>query len=178
MISSLRLLPMTAGMLLKLVDKDCDTIAKSIKGAHTVFVLGKGIAFPIALEGSLKIKEITYTHAEAYPSGALKHGPFALINDGTPIILVVLDDEHLSLNLTAAHEVKTRGANVIAITDIPKEKLKKKDIFDHIVSVPQCGLLSSVACVIPFQLIAYKLSLLKGINPDKPKHLAKTVTVQ
>jgi glucosamine--fructose-6-phosphate aminotransferase (isomerizing) len=139
-----------------------------------MFVLGKGYAEAIAREGALKIKEITYLHAEGYPGGALKHGPFALIEQDTPVVLVILDDEHANHMRTAAEEVRARGARTIIITD-------RASLADHVahdtIVIPKDGTLAGLLATVPLQLIAYELAVLKGINPDKPRNLAKAVTV-
>jgi glucosamine--fructose-6-phosphate aminotransferase (isomerizing) len=174
LVSSLHKLPTSVGMLLNTIQDQCKRVAKTLIGHNTLFVLGKGLGDAIGKEGALKIKEITYTHAEAYASGALKHGPFALIDKGTPIIMVILDDEHKSLNLNAAAQVMSRNAEVIVISDCPSA-LNLNGC--EIIPIPPCGQLTALLAVIPLQLIAYELSIAKGIDPDKPKHLAKTVTV-
>jgi glutamine---fructose-6-phosphate transaminase (isomerizing) len=139
----------------------------------------QGYGEPIALEGALKLKEMAYLHAEGYSGGALKHGPFALIEgpDGrfgaTPIICLILDDEHASHMRVAAEEVKARGADLIIITDNPR--LAKGLVADPIV-IPNNGPLTALIATLPLQLIAYELALLRGINPDKPRNLAKAVT--
>ncbi len=152
----------------------CKEIAATLVDAEHMFVLGKGSAEPIAREGALKIKEITYLHAEGYPGGALKHGPFALITEGTPVILIVLNDRHAQLMRTAAEEVKARGARTIIITD--NAKLAEGVAHDTIL-IPPDGVLTGLTATIPLQFIAYELAVLKGINPDKPRNLAKAVTV-
>jgi glucosamine--fructose-6-phosphate aminotransferase (isomerizing) len=179
MIQSMHRLPITFGMALRTRAK-CKEIAEKLDKSEHLFVLGKGYAEPIAHEGALKIKEITYLHAEGYSGGALKHGPFALIEDEegkfgrTPIILVVLDDEHGALMKTAAEEVRARGAYTIVITDNPS---MCRGIADDIVTIPNNGPLTALLAVLPLQLIAYELALLRGINPDVPRNLAKAVTV-
>ncbi len=146
------------------------------------FILGKGYAEPIAYEGALKIKEMCYIHAEGYSGGALKHGPFALIegdtngmlgNGATPVFLVILDDEHAANMRTAAEEVKARGAKVYIITDNPKLAL---GIDSNPIVIPSNGPLTALIAVLPLQLIAYELAVLRGINPDVPRNLAKAVT--
>jgi glucosamine--fructose-6-phosphate aminotransferase (isomerizing) len=144
--------------------------------ANHLFVLGKGAGEPIAREGALKIKEITYLHAEGYPGGALKHGPFALITEGTPVILLILNDRHSGLMKTAAEEVKARGARNIIITDEPSLARGIADPNDVIV-IPPDGVLTGLLTTVPLQFLAYELAVLKGINPDKPRNLAKAVTV-
>ena len=150
----------------------CDQIAKYLVDHNTCFILGKEKSAYIAYEGALKIKEIGYIHAEGYPGGSLKHGPFALIEKGTPIILIVLDDRDRSYMESTVSEVKARGAYSIVITNI--EGYEDGDV--NIV-LPENGRLSALLAVIPLQLISYKLSIYKGIDCDKPKNLAKTVTI-
>ena len=134
----------------------------------------------MAYEGALKIKEMCYLHAEGYSGGALKHGPFALIEDengkfgSTPIILLIFDDEHAHHMRTAAEEVKARGAEVIIITD--RASLADSLCDDPIV-IPRNGPLTAIGAVLPLQLIAYELAMMRNINPDTPRNLAKAVTV-
>lgn len=149
-------------------------IAEAMRDVKDCFILGKGTSEPIAYEAALKIKEITYTHAEGYPGGALKHGPFALISQGTPVFLIILDDKHADLMRTAAEEVRARGARTIVVTDHPP---LAHGVADDVITIPKDGVLTSLVAAIPFQVIAYELALLRGINPDKPRNLAKAVTV-
>lgn len=144
-----------------------------LKYKKNMFVLGRGSAYPIACEAALKIKEISYIHAEGFSGGALKHGPFALIEKNMPIILIILDDENIDKMYSAAEEVKARGAYVIAITNLKKYN---KDIFDHIIKIPDCGIMTSLLAIMPIQYLSYKISLELGNNPDCPRHLAKSVT--
>jgi glucosamine--fructose-6-phosphate aminotransferase (isomerizing) len=139
-----------------------------------MFILGRGNAYPIACEGALKIKEIAYLHAEGYAGGALKHGPFALIEEGMPIVLIILDDEYQDKMKSACEEVKARGAYTIVITDI--EDYSKEDC-DYLIHIPNDGYLTSILSVVPIQYISYKIALKKGHNPDFPKNLSKTITV-
>jgi glucosamine--fructose-6-phosphate aminotransferase (isomerizing) len=173
LIDAIHRLPTYTGISLRTHEK-CKQIAEKLKDQEHIFILGKGYAEPIAYEGALKIKEIGYVHAEGYSGGALKHGPFALLDKGTPIILLIFDDQNAELMRTAAHEVHARGSYNIVITDNPK---LAQGIADDVVTVPSNGPLSALLAVVPLQLIAYELSLKKGINPDKPRHLAKAVTV-
>jgi glucosamine--fructose-6-phosphate aminotransferase (isomerizing) len=140
-----------------------------------MFILGKGYAEPIAREGALKIKEITYVHAEGFPGGALKHGPFALIEEGTPVILMILDDQNAGLMNTAAQEVRARGAYTIVITD--NDKVVDKKAANELVKIPSNGPLTALLATVPLQLLAYELAVAKGISPDMPRNLAKSVTV-
>jgi glucosamine--fructose-6-phosphate aminotransferase (isomerizing) len=173
MLESVHRLPIYTGMTLRTHDQ-CTAVAAKLKDAEHIFILGKGYAEPIAYEGALKIKEITYVHAEGYSGGALKHGPFALLDKGVPIVLIILDDQHADLMRTAAHEVKARGSYNIVITD---KKELAEGIADDVITIPSNGPLTALLAVIPLQLIAYEMSRAKGLNPDKPRHLAKAVTV-
>lgn len=172
-------LPISFGMAMQNRSK-CKKIAERLNQKEHCFVLGKGFGEPVAYEGALKIKEMCYLHAEGYSGGALKHGPFALIEDetgkfgSTPIILLILDDEHAHHMRTAAEEVKARGADVIIITDDPN---LAEGLCEDPIVVPRNGPLTALGAVLPLQLIAYELAMLRGINPDTPRNLAKAVTV-
>lgn len=148
-------------------------IAMRIKDADNMFVLGKGFAYPIALEGALKLKELANVHAEGYSGGALKHGPFALIEKGVPIILVILGDEHEALMRTAAEQVHGREGYTILITD--NEGLKDSVPHDDIIVIPSNGPLTALLAAVPLQLLAYELALLRGKNPDTPRNVLKTL---
>eukprot|EP00555_Chaetoceros_dichaeta_P005353 CAMPEP_0198269930 /NCGR_PEP_ID=MMETSP1447-20131203/43181_1 /TAXON_ID=420782 /ORGANISM="Chaetoceros dichaeta, Strain CCMP1751" /LENGTH=722 /DNA_ID=CAMNT_0043961725 /DNA_START=72 /DNA_END=2243 /DNA_ORIENTATION=+ len=172
-------LPITFGMAMKTRDA-CKRVAERLDSTEHCFILGRGYGEPVAYEGALKIKEMCYLHAEGFSGGALKHGPFALIENSTgkfgatPIILLILDDEHAKHMRIAAEEVKARGADIIIITD--KISLAEGLCDDPIV-IPRNGPLTALGAVLPLQLIAYELALLRGINPDTPRNLAKSVTV-
>ena len=178
LLESLQRLPISFGMALQTRDK-CKKIAAELQEKESLFVLGKGYAEPIALEGALKIKEMCYLHAEGFSGGALKHGPFALIQGAegkhgqTPVIAIILDDDHAMHMRIAAEEVKARGARVYIITDNPKLAL---GIDSDPLVIPSNGPLTALIAVLPLQLIAYELALMKGINPDVPRNLAKAVT--
>eukprot|EP00742_Colponemidia_sp_Colp-10_P003687 GILJ01003925.1.p1 GENE.GILJ01003925.1~~GILJ01003925.1.p1 ORF type:complete len:697 (+),score=134.08 GILJ01003925.1:1936-4026(+) len=173
--NSLLRLPTYAGICLQ-TRAICKQVAEKIIDANSLFVLGKGYAESIAREGALKIKEISYIHAEGYPGGALKHGPFALIDGDkqTPIIMVILNDQHAKHMVTAAEEVRARGAKTVIITDKPS---MVEHVADEVVAIPNNGPMTALLASIPLQMIAYELALARGINPDKPRHLAKAVTV-
>jgi glucosamine--fructose-6-phosphate aminotransferase (isomerizing) len=153
-------------------------ICKNIKKYEHFFILGKGENSFIALEGALKIKEISYKHVEGFSAGELKHGVIALIEKGTPVIGIVPSNEHTDDNkdiISAMEQVKARGAHTIGIGSSEYSKL---DIFDDFIPTPQINTLSSISNVIPFQLISYFLSLELGNSIDKPRNLAKSVTVK
>lgn len=172
-IDELRRLPTLVKTALE-TREDCQRIAKKLEDAQHCFILGKGPCEAIAREGALKIKEITYLHAEGYPGGALKHGPFALIEQGTPVILCIFDDQHGQLMRTAAEEVRARGAFTIVLTDNPK---LAENVANETILIPKNGVLTGLVANISLQLLAYELAILKGLNPDRPRNLAKAVTV-
>jgi glutamine---fructose-6-phosphate transaminase (isomerizing) len=162
-------LPITFGMALKTRDQ-CKVVAERLKDKQHCFVLGKGYGEPVAMEGALKIKEMCYLHAEGYSGGALKHGPFALIEDhngqfgATPIIMLILDDNHAQHMRTAAEEVKARGAELIIITD--KADLAA-DLGATVIVIPNNGALTALGAVLPLQLIAYELAMLRYVLAEK-----------
>jgi glucosamine--fructose-6-phosphate aminotransferase (isomerizing) len=156
----------------------CYEIAKMISkkiNASNMFLLGKGSDECVAKEGSLKIKEISYIHSEGYSSSSLKHGPFALLDENFPVIILNLDQTHNSKTLNCYQEVTARNAPIIFITN--NENLIVENNCD-IIFVPENKTYASLLGIIPIQIMAYHLSLNKGINPDKPKNLAKVVTVE
>jgi glucosamine--fructose-6-phosphate aminotransferase (isomerizing) len=152
-------------MILKTHDQ-CKAIAKQLEHKEHCFVLGKGYGEPVAYEGALKIKEMCYLHAEGYSGGALKHGPFALIENetgrfgATPIIMLILDDTHAHHMRTAAEEVRARGAKLIIITDKPS---LAEGLDDNPIVIPNNGPLTALGAVLPLQLIAYELAMLRYV---------------
>ena len=145
----------------------CKRVAEQLKDKEHCFVLGKGFAHPVALEGALKIKEMCYLHAEGYSGGALKHGPFALIEDkegkfgSTPLILLIMDDHHADYMRTAGEEVKARGAEIFVITD---DARLARDLDPNPLVIPSNGPLTALGAVIPLQLIAYELAMLRYVG--------------
>jgi glucosamine--fructose-6-phosphate aminotransferase (isomerizing) len=142
---------------------------------NSTFILGKGICESSALEGSLKIKEVGYVHAEAYSSSALKHGPYSLLVEGFPVLLICNDDEYYVRNIGISEELKSRLAYSIGITDKDIDITKHK--FDKIIKIEKNKTYRNLLSVLPMQLIAYEIALLKGHNPDILRGLAKCVTV-
>jgi glutamine---fructose-6-phosphate transaminase (isomerizing) len=129
---------------------------------------------PIAYEASLKIKEISYINASGFSAMGLKHGTYALIEDKTPIIMIILDNDDKSQLNATIEEVKSRGANVITITDVYDDAYDHSDIS---LTIPHNKTFGFLLSAVPFQLIAYQLAIKRGNNPDRPRHLAKVVTV-
>ncbi|MEM4215889.1 MAG: glutamine--fructose-6-phosphate transaminase (isomerizing) [Candidatus Anstonellales archaeon] len=161
--------------VLEEVDEKSKETAQRLKFAKSVFFIGRGVCMPIAYEGALKFKEISYIHGEAYGGGELKHGPLSLIEKDIPVIALVQRDETYEKMIGSIKEVKARGAYVIAITD--SEEIGK--IVDEAVVI-KCKekILYPFYFILPLQLIAYHTSVERGINPDKPRNLAKSVTVE
>ena len=140
-----------------------------------MFFLGRGIDYTVALEGSLKLKEISYIHSEAYASGELKHGPIALIEDGIAVISILTDSELVKKSISNIQEVITRGAKTLVITN---QNLENNN-FDYIINIPSTNaLISPILSVVPLQILAYYISKNKGLDVDKPRNLAKSVTVE
>jgi glucosamine--fructose-6-phosphate aminotransferase (isomerizing) len=143
--------------------------------------LGRGINYPIALEGALKLKEISYIHAEGYPAGEMKHGPIALIDERMPVVTIAPRDHVFEKMIGNMQEAKARGGSVIALTTIGDSKLSQilDAKQDHIIQVPQAPeLLTPVVMVLPMQLLAYYIAVRRGCDVDQPRNLAKSVTVE
>ena len=153
-------------------------IAKKYKNSFDFFFIGRGFSYPTALEGALKLKEITYIHGEGYAAGELKHGPLALIDDDVPVLAVVPPGESHDKTLSNIEEVKARGASVIALGSSEDDDLRSEahDIIGFEEEITE--MLSPLPYVVPLQLLSYYISVERGIDPDKPKNLAKCVTVE
>jgi len=175
-VAELRKLPDLAGQVLARED-DYKQIAKSIKDISHCLYLGRGINMPTAYEGALKLKEISYIHAEAYPAGEMKHGPIALIDEDMPVIAIVPHDPWYEKMFSQIEQTKARGGIVVAVATDGDKLLP--DIADHILWVPETPwLLSPVTTIIPLQLLAYYIAVLRGADVDQPRNLAKSVTVE
>jgi glucosamine--fructose-6-phosphate aminotransferase (isomerizing) len=139
--------------------------------------LGRGINYPIALEGALKLKEISYIHAEGYPAGEMKHGPIALIDDRMPVVALMPKDKHYDKIRSNVMEAKSRGGNIIAIAT--EGDTEVRDIVRQVFYIPPADpLLTPIVAVIPMQLIAYYIAVHLGCDVDQPRNLAKSVTVE
>lgn len=151
--------------------------AEFFKDKTNGFYIGRGLDYKTALEGSLKIKEVSYIHTEAFPSGELKHGTIALIEDGTPVVVIATQKNLIEKSVSNIKEVKARGAYIITIGYENCENLK--EVSDKFISIPDCNdIFAGFLSVIPLQLLAYYTSTAKGIDVDKPRNLAKSVTVE
>ncbi len=152
-------------------------MAKKFKDTKNFLYLGRGINFPVALEGALKLKEISYIHAEGYPAAEMKHGPIALIDENMPVVFLAPHDTTYEKILSNMQEVRARGGKIIAITNEQDSKLSS--LTENVIQVPKVSdLLSPIVNVIPLQLLAYYIADLKGLNVDQPRNLAKSVTVE
>ena len=148
-------------------------LAKILKDVSDIYVLGRGIHFPIAKEAALKLKELTYIHAEGIPAGELKHGPLALMDENVFVIIINPDDSTYTDTLNSANEIKARGAKIIGISD------KNNDIYDYWIQTPKIDeSMYPLVEIIPIQLLAYYAALEKDTDPDYPRNLAKSVTVK
>ena len=152
-------------------------IAKLFAGAENALYLGRGYQFPVALEGALKLKEISYIHAEGYPAAEMKHGPIALIDEDMPVIFIATQDEVYEKVVSNIQEVKARGGQILAI--VTEGDSQVKSLADHTIEVPKTHeALAPLLTAIPMQLLSYHIALLRGCNVDQPRNLAKSVTVE
>src|SRR5438132_54967 len=159
------------------VEPQVKALAERYADAPNALYLGRGVNFPVALEGALKLKEISYIHAEGYPAAEMKHGPIALIDENMPVVCVAPTDHVYHKVVSNMQEVRARGGRIIAITSEGNDELRQ--LVDHDLRVPVCPpLLSPVLTVVPLQLLAYHIAVLRGCDVDRPRNLAKSVTVE
>jgi len=152
---------------------EIQSIAKKLKDISDIYILGRGIHYPIAFEAALKLKELTYIHAEGIPGGELKHGPLALMDSNVYVVIINPNDSTYNDTITSANEIKARGAKIIGISD------KNSDVYDHWIEIPSINeALFPIIEIIPVQLLAYYSAIEKDTDPDYPRNLAKSVTVK
>jgi glucosamine--fructose-6-phosphate aminotransferase (isomerizing) len=176
LIHALRLIPDLVGKCLDRA-KDVEKVAWHFKDVSHCLYLGRGINMPTAYEGALKLKEISYIHAEAYPAGEMKHGPIALIDEHMPVVTIVPKDPWYEKMISQIEQTKARGGIVVAVATDGDELLP--DISDHILWVPETPwMLTPITTIIPLQLLAYYIAVLRGADVDQPRNLAKSVTVE
>ncbi|KTC76949.1 glutamine--fructose-6-phosphate transaminase (isomerizing) [Legionella brunensis] len=174
-LTELQELPACCERALKMNDEINGLASLFVNKAHTLF-LGRGVQYPVALEGALKLKEISYIHAEAYPAGELKHGPLALVDKDMPVIAVAPNDELLDKLKSNLHEVSARGGQLIVFVD---DSQAWEPDGARLIRVPVCGQwISPIVYTIPLQLLAYHVAVAKGTDVDQPRNLAKSVTVE
>lgn len=159
-------------LALSTTQRQIKSLAENIGKKEHIYVVGRGVSYPAALEIALKIKEASYIHAEGFAAGELKHGVIALVERGTPCIVLAPHDETYGASLAGAMELKARGGYIIGLSD------KNNEVFDYFIKVPDAGVASIIPNVAVGQTLAYYLTLLKGYDPDKPRNLAKSVTVK
>jgi glucosamine--fructose-6-phosphate aminotransferase (isomerizing) len=158
-------------------EKEVEEIARALKGTRDALYLGRGINMPIAYEGALKLKEISYIHAEAYPAGEMKHGPIALVDKDMPVIALAPLDPWYEKMISQVEQVKARGGVVVVVATEGDKRVPL--LADHVLWVPPTPwLLSPVITVIPLQMLAYHIAALRGLDVDQPRNLAKSVTVE
>ncbi len=176
LVADLRLVPDLAGQCLER-EADIETIAHELKDVFHCLFLGRGIHMPTAYEGALKLKEISYIHAEGYPAGEMKHGPIALIDRNMPVVAIALQDPWYEKMLSQIEQTKARGGRVIAVATDGDKLIPP--IADHVIWVPPGPwLLSPAYTAIPLQILAYHIAALRGLDVDQPRNLAKSVTVE
>jgi Glucosamine 6-phosphate synthetase, contains amid otransferase and phosphosugar isomerase domains len=164
-----------AESILKIIENPVkiQKIAKELKNVSDIYILGRGINYPIAIESALKLKELTYIHAEGIPGGELKHGPLALMDSNVFVIIINPNDSTYADTLTSAREIKARGAKIIGVSDI------ESDLYDYWIEIPKIKeILYPISEIIPIQLLSYYSALEKDTDPDYPRNLAKSVTVK
>ena len=176
MLQELEPLPSLIDRVLRSTDGETKLLAKKIKNVEHIYLIGRGISYPIALEGALKLKEITYLHSEALPAGELKHGTLALIEPGTAVIALIPPGEARARMIANVEEVKARGAWILALTD---EDANVKNHAHKLITLPRTReLFSPLLYIVPLQLLAYHTTVARGQDPDRPRSLAKSVTVE
>jgi glucosamine--fructose-6-phosphate aminotransferase (isomerizing) len=175
-INEITLVPEKIETILK-HDKEIRQLAEMYKNVNNFLYLGRGYLFPVALEGALKLKEISYIHAEGYPAAEMKHGPIALIDHNMPVVVIATKDSSYDKIVSNIQEVKARKGIIIAVVNEGDTTIKQ--LASHILEIPACdAIFSPLLAVIPLQLLSYHIAVLRGCNVDQPRNLAKSVTVE
>ncbi|MBI4782036.1 MAG: glutamine--fructose-6-phosphate transaminase (isomerizing) [Oscillatoriophycideae cyanobacterium NC_groundwater_1537_Pr4_S-0.65um_50_18] len=176
-VTELRQLPAQIESILEVQERYVEQLAHEFTETQDFIFIGRGINFPIALEGALKLKEISYIHAEGYPAGEMKHGPIALLDEKVPVVAIAMPGMVYEKVLSNAQEAKARDAKLIGVT--PMNDAEAAEVFDHLLPVPSVEeLLSPILTVIPLQFLAYHIAARRGLDVDQPRNLAKSVTVE
>jgi glucosamine--fructose-6-phosphate aminotransferase (isomerizing) len=177
LVQELSLIPQKADELLQKCQQQVEYIAKAFKDAPNALYLGRGYNFPVALEGALKLKEISYIHAEGYPAAEMKHGPIALIDENMPVFVIATNKSAYEKVVSNIQEVKARKGVVVAVVTEGDETIKK--LADYTIEIPETEEpFTPLLSVIPLQLLAYHIAVLRGCDVDQPRNLAKSVTVE
>ncbi|EPW8672560.1 SIS domain-containing protein, partial [Pseudomonas aeruginosa] len=176
LVDELRRLPTRLGEALAM-NRTVEKVSELFAEKHHTLFLGRGAQFPVALEGALKLKEISYIHAEAYPAGELKHGPLALVDSDMPVVTVAPNNELVEKLKSNLQEVRARGGELVVFAD--EGAGIEAGEGTHVVGMPHIGdVLSPILYTIPLQLLSYHVAVLKGTDVDQPRNLAKSVTVE
>jgi glucosamine--fructose-6-phosphate aminotransferase (isomerizing) len=176
-LNELELIPEKVQETLQLTNDVTLEIAKIYKDTTNCLYLGRGYNFPVALEGALKLKEISYIHAEGYPAAEMKHGPIALIDEQMPVIVIAPKQGHYDKVVSNIQEIKSRSGKIISV--VTKGDTQVKELSDHVIEIPETSdALSPLLTTIPLQLLSYHIAVLRGCNVDQPRNLAKSVTVE
>ncbi|MBU3942296.1 MAG: SIS domain-containing protein, partial [Nanoarchaeota archaeon] len=168
------LIKKTASYVNEIISKNLnklENLADMLKHKKDIFLIGRSLGFPTALEGALKIKEVSYIHAEGLAGGELKHGTLALIEKGVPVIVISTDETKKDI-LNNALEIKARGGYIIGFNS------ENSEAYDYFIKMPHLEDMEPIISIIPIQILAYYLAVKKGCDPDKPRNLAKSVTVK
>jgi glucosamine--fructose-6-phosphate aminotransferase (isomerizing) len=176
-ISELKRLPHAIAELLEPEPAELERIAQAHYGREFFLYLGRHVGLPVSLEGALKLKEISYIATDAYAAGEMKHGPIALLDESTPVVVVATDSPVFEKVISNIQEVRARGARVIAVASEGNDEIAQHT--DEVIRIPQTDwMLAPLLAVIPLQLLAYHIARKRGLNVDQPRNLAKTVTVE
>jgi len=177
LVDQIRHLPSQIELILESQERYIEELTHGFNETQDFIFLGRGINFPVALEGALKLKEISYIHAEGYPAGEMKHGPIALLDAKVPVLAIAMPGVVYDKVLSNSQEAKARDARLIGVT--PIDNPEAAEIFDHVLPVPPVDeLLSPLLTVIPLQILAYHIAARRGLDVDQPRNLAKSVTVE
>ena len=154
-----------------------EKISEVYKDSSNCLYLGRGYNFPVALEGALKLKEISYIHAEGYPAAEMKHGPIALIDEQMPVVVIATRKGHYEKVVSNIQEIKSRNGKIIAVVTEGDDTVK--ELADHVIEVPETSeSMTPLLTTIPLQLLSYHIAVMRGCNVDQPRNLAKSVTVE
>ncbi|RJT31457.1 glutamine--fructose-6-phosphate transaminase (isomerizing) [Mesorhizobium waimense] len=178
LVKSLAEMPRLMGQVLNSIQAEIELLARELSKSHDVLYLGRGTSFPLAMEGALKLKEISYIHAEGYAAGELKHGPIALIDENTPVIVIAPHDRFFDKTVSNMQEVAARGGRIILITDEQGAAASKLDASHTIVLPAVDEIIAPMIFSLPIQLLAYNTAVFMGTDVDQPRNLAKSVTVE
>ena len=179
LVSALTKMPEAVQYVIDNCEDICKFVATKLVATDSLLYIGRGLDYALSMEGSLKLKEVSYIHSESYAAGELKHGTISLIDEDVPVIAVATQTGIIPKTISNVVEVKSRGANVILVcTDACARELKD-GVADYVIEIPHTDeLLMPITAVVPLQILAYYTSINRGIDPDKPKNLAKSVTVE